>query len=81
MTVGVLAKWTVPEGGLYFWCRLPARVNAMSVLAECLAGSVSFVPGPQFYVDHAGERDHAGCDRPIMPACSCSLPFTAWWMK
>jgi DNA-binding transcriptional MocR family regulator len=60
-------QWTVPEGGLYFWCRVPARVNVASVLAECVSASVSFVPGSQFYVDHAGERELRLCFSSIRP--------------
>jgi 2-aminoadipate transaminase len=56
-----LLRWTVPEGGLYFWCRLGGRLQTSHVLARALAESVTFVPGAAFYVDHAGERELRLC--------------------
>ena len=58
---GGLLQWTLPEGGLYFWCRLPARVNSAAVLARAETDSVTFVHGQPFYVDHAGDRELRLC--------------------
>ena len=63
-----LLRWTMPDGGLYFWCRLGGRLKASSVLARALAESVSFVPGEAFYVDHAGERELRLCFSTVPPA-------------
>ena len=56
-----LLQWTLPDGGLYFWCRLPPRVNSATVLTRAIAESVTFVPGQAFYADHAGDRELRLC--------------------
>jgi DNA-binding transcriptional MocR family regulator len=60
-------QWALPDGGLYFWCRLPARVNASAVLMQSLTESVAFVAGQRFYVDHAGERELRLCFSGVRP--------------
>ena len=54
-------QWTVPDGGLYLWCRLAGRVKAAQVQAHALAESIAFVRGDAFYVDQAGERELRIC--------------------
>jgi len=54
-------RWTNPDGGLYFWCRLTGRLQASQVLARALTESISFVHGEAFYVDRAGERELRLC--------------------
>ena len=44
-----LLRWTMPEGGLYFWCKLGGRLQTAHVLARALAESVSFVHGEAFF--------------------------------
>ena len=56
-----LLQWSLPDGGLYFWCRLPPRVNSATVLRRALAESITFVHGQPFYVDHAGDRELRLC--------------------
>ena len=63
-----LLRWTIPDGGLYFWCRLGGRLQTSHVLARALAESVSFVHGEAFYVDHAGDRELRLCFSSIPPA-------------
>jgi DNA-binding transcriptional MocR family regulator len=63
-----LLRWTMPEGGLYLWCRLAGRLQASHVLARALEESVSFVRGETFYVDHAGERELRLCFSTVSPA-------------
>ena len=58
----------MPDGGLYFWCRLGGRLQASDVLARALDESVSFVRGETFYVDHAGERELRLCFTTVSPA-------------
>ncbi|HYG41212.1 MAG TPA: PLP-dependent aminotransferase family protein [Cytophagales bacterium] len=42
-----------PEGGMFVWLKLPAKINAFQLL-ECAAKEkVVFVPGEIFYVDRA----------------------------
>jgi len=54
-------QWTVPDGGLYLWCRLTGRVKSAQVQAHALAESIAFVRGEAFYVDQAGERELRIC--------------------
>ena len=63
-----LLRWTMPEGGLYFWCKLGSRLQTAHVLARALAESVSFVHGEAFYVDHAGDRELRLCFSTVPPA-------------
>jgi 2-aminoadipate transaminase len=63
-----LLRWTMPEGGLYFWCKLGGRLQTAHVLARALAESVSFVHGEAFYVDHAGDRELRLCFSTVPPA-------------
>jgi DNA-binding transcriptional MocR family regulator len=63
-----LLRWKMPDGGLYFWCRLGGGLQAPDVLARARAESVSFVRGQTFYVDHAGERELRLCFTTVSPA-------------
>jgi DNA-binding transcriptional MocR family regulator len=62
-----LLQWTVPDGGLYLWCRLNGRVKTSSVLTQALAQSMTFVRGDAFYVDQAGERELRLCFTSVAP--------------
>ncbi|MFV0348116.1 MAG: PLP-dependent aminotransferase family protein [Halodesulfovibrio sp.] len=42
---------TDPEGGMFLWCTLPAKVSAEEVFKEAIKNNVAFVPGKPFYVD------------------------------
>ena len=46
--------WIKPEGGLYFWCRLPRNVNPAQLLTEAAGAGVSFLPGWSCFVDDPG---------------------------
>jgi DNA-binding transcriptional MocR family regulator len=63
-------QWTVPEGGLYLWCRLSGRLKASQVHAHALAESIAFVRGEAFYVDQAGEREIRICFSTVVPSCA-----------
>jgi DNA-binding transcriptional MocR family regulator len=60
-------QWTVPDGGLYLWCRLSGRLKASQVQSHALAESVAFVRGEAFYVDQAGEREMRICFSSVTP--------------
>jgi DNA-binding transcriptional MocR family regulator len=62
-----LLRWSVPDGGLYLWCRLGGRLQASHLLARARAEGVSFVHGEAFYADHAGERELRLCFSTIAP--------------
>jgi DNA-binding transcriptional MocR family regulator len=58
---GDLLRWSVPEGGLYFWCRLAGRVSTAAVSRHAIAASVAFAQGHVFYPDHAGDKELRLC--------------------
>jgi len=41
--------WRAPQGGMFFWLRLPAGLDAMQLLEHAVAAGVAFVPGAPFY--------------------------------
>lgn len=42
-----------PEGGMFVWLKLPAKINAFQLLKCAAKEKVVFVPGEIFYVDRA----------------------------
>ncbi len=50
-------KHTVPSGGLFVWCTLPAGVDTMAFVKECTAAGVSVVPGVAFNCDTEAPSD------------------------
>ena len=56
---GTGVSWNDPEGGFYFWVRLPAGVDARVLLDAALEEGVAFVPGEAFAID----RDHSSALR------------------
>ena len=51
-------SWHAPQGGMFFWLRLPDGLDAMQLLEQAVAAGVAFVPGAPFYA-HAPD---AACD-------------------
>lgn len=47
-------RFSVPEGGLFLWCRLAGNVSARDVQERALRESVFIVTGEPFYVDGGG---------------------------
>ena len=47
MPAGV--SWTHPEGGLFLWLTLPAKLNAATMLPRALENNVAYVSGVDFY--------------------------------
>lgn len=54
-------RFTVPEGGLYLWCRLPDGRRAGEVLERALEDKVAFVAGEPFYCDSGGLNELRIC--------------------
>src|SRR5262249_943272 len=52
---GTGVTWNDPEGGFYFWVKLPRGLDARELLTVALEEGVAFVPGDAFTV----ERDHS----------------------
>jgi 2-aminoadipate transaminase len=48
---GTGVTWNDPEGGFYFWVRLPAGLDSRKLLDLALEEGVAFVPGQAFAVD------------------------------
>jgi 2-aminoadipate transaminase len=56
-------EWWEPEGGLYFWVRLPRHISTgvkSNVFKTALKHDVLYVPGELCYADDANRRkpDH-----------------------
>ena len=47
---GTDVRWNDPEGGFYFWVKLPQSVDARGLLDVALEEGVAFVPGQAFTV-------------------------------
>ncbi len=45
-------SWNDPQGGFYFWLRLPQRVDSRRLLDVALEEGVAFVPGSAFTIEH-----------------------------
>jgi len=41
--------WQTPRGGMFFWLRLPAGLDAMQLLDSAVTAGVAYVPGAPFY--------------------------------
>ena len=41
--------WQAPQGGMFFWARLPEGLDAMQLLQSAVAAGVAYVPGAPFY--------------------------------
>ncbi len=48
--------WQRPQGGMFFWLRLPPGCDAMALLPKAVAAGVAYVPGSAFYA-HAAQAD------------------------
>lgn len=46
--------WQLPQGGMFFWLRLPAGLDAAALLPRALEAGIAYVPGAAF---HAGAAD------------------------
>ncbi|MBB4843126.1 2-aminoadipate transaminase [Paucibacter oligotrophus] len=42
-------EWQMPKGGMFFWIRLPAGLDAMALLPKAVDAGIAFVPGAAFY--------------------------------
>ena len=61
-------RFARPTGGLYLWCRLGAGLSATALHDRALAAGVTFVPGPAFYPDPAGDSELRLCFTSVLPA-------------
>ena len=49
-------EWQRPQGGMFFWLRLPAGCDALALLPQALAAGIAYVPGTPFYAHGADAR-------------------------
>lgn len=42
-------EWQKPEGGMFFWIRLPEGLDAMALLPTAVDAGIAYVPGAAFY--------------------------------
>jgi DNA-binding transcriptional MocR family regulator len=54
-------RFSVPDGGLFLWCRLAGEVSARDVQERALNDSVFIVTGEPFYADGGGTRELRIC--------------------
>ena len=43
------SEYSAPQGGMFFWVRLPEGCHAMALLEQAVAAGVAYVPGEAFY--------------------------------
>ena len=49
-------EWRAPEGGMFFWVRLPEGFDALALLPKAVEAGIAFVPGSAFYAHEADAR-------------------------
>lgn len=49
-------EWQAPEGGMFFWIRLPVGLDAMALLPKAVDAGIAFVPGAAFYAHQPDPR-------------------------
>jgi 2-aminoadipate transaminase len=49
-------SWNTPEGGMFLWVRLPAGMDAATLLPRAVERGVAFVPGEPFYAEGGDAR-------------------------
>ena len=49
-------EWQSPEGGMFFWIRLPEGFDAMALLPQAVEAGIAYVPGAAFYAHKPDER-------------------------
>jgi DNA-binding transcriptional MocR family regulator len=54
-------RFTVPDGGLFLWCRIEGDVSARDVQQRALEEKVFVVTGEPFYADGGGTRELRLC--------------------
>lgn len=55
--LGGFVEYVRPEGGMFVWCRLPARVDMMDFCNKAVQNKVAVVPGSAFTVEDGETSD------------------------
>jgi len=48
--------WQTPQGGMFFWLRLPVGLDATALLPRAVAAGVAYVPGAPFFAGPADDE-------------------------
>lgn len=48
--------WLSPQGGMFFWIRLPEGLDAMALLPRAVDAGIAYVPGAAFYAHQPDAR-------------------------
>lgn len=49
-------QWSAPQGGMFFWLRLPEGIDALALLPQAVRAGIAYVPGSAFYAHAADAR-------------------------
>jgi len=49
-------EYTHPEGGLFTWVELPKNLDSRTIMEDCLANNVAYVPGGAFFPNGGKEN-------------------------
>jgi len=49
-------EWQMPEGGMFFWIRLPEGLDAMALLDTAVDAGIAYVPGAAFFAQQPDKR-------------------------
>jgi len=49
-------EWQSPQGGMFFWIRLPEGLDAMALLPQAVDAGIAYVPGAAFYAHQPDAR-------------------------
>ena len=49
--LGNMAEWNAPEGGLFFWVKLPENTNMQNMFEKAKERNVLFTPGAHFFAN------------------------------
>jgi 2-aminoadipate transaminase len=49
-------EWQSPQGGMFFWIRLPAGLDALALLPRAVDAGIAYVPGAAFYAHQPDSR-------------------------
>jgi len=49
-------EWQMPEGGMFFWIRLPEGFDAMALLDVAVEAGIAYVPGAAFFAQQPDKR-------------------------
>lgn len=50
------AKWTKPNGGMFFWVTLPEMIDTKEMLVRAVQKDVAYVPGSPFFPSGGGKN-------------------------